>query len=34
MLPGWLQERVMDTEAVHRMQHLGQLKRRLQQSDR
>jgi hypothetical protein len=29
-----LQERVMATEAVHRMQHLEQLKRRLQQSDR
>jgi hypothetical protein len=24
----------MATEAVHRMQHLGELKRRLQQSDR
>lgn len=29
-----LQERVMCTEAVHRMQHLEELKRRLQQSDR
>ncbi|WIA35540.1 hypothetical protein OEZ86_003965 [Tetradesmus obliquus] len=32
--PGQLLERVMAAEAVHRMQHLGQLKRRLQQSDR
>lgn len=29
-----IQEQVMCTEAVHRMQHLEELKRRLQQSDR
>jgi hypothetical protein len=32
--PGQLLQRVQATEAVHRMQHLEQLQRRLQQSDR